>query len=156
MGGTFATSRLPFSRVLGVLVRILAIRIEYDLPDAQRRWLPPQFEDGLEHDLRGIGLAGPCHPKQRGFLAEEISGRDRNGHAVDLLKRPMAGGVPHGADADHRGVGVGMRPWIPVVDDAVQRIAARLESDNRAIFAAASHAQRAADFINGLQPGSGG
>ncbi|MGH9139687.1 MAG: hypothetical protein ACRD2I_00950 [Vicinamibacterales bacterium] len=24
--------------------------------------------------------------------------------------------------------------------------------DNRAIFAAASHAQRAADFINGLQP----
>ena len=72
-------------------------------------------------------LAGPCHPKQRGFLAEEISGRDRNGHAVDLLKRPMAGGVPHGADADHRGVGVGMRPWIPVVDDAFQRIAARLE-----------------------------
>jgi hypothetical protein len=27
---------------------------------------------------------------------------------------------------------------------------------NRAIFAAASHAQPAADFINGLQPGSGG
>jgi antirestriction protein ArdC len=27
-----------------------------------------------------------------------------------------------------------------------------LKSDNRAIFAAASHAQRAADFINGLQP----
>ena len=46
-GATFATSRLPFSRVLGVLVRILAIRIEYDLPDAQRRWLPAQFEDGL-------------------------------------------------------------------------------------------------------------
>jgi hypothetical protein len=78
-------SRLPFSCVLGVLVRILAIRIDDDLPDAQRRWLPPQFEDGLEHDL--IGLAGPCHPKQRGFLAEEISGRDRNGYAVDLLKR---------------------------------------------------------------------
>lgn len=27
-----------------------------------------------------------------------------------------------------------------------------LKTDNRAIFAAASHAQRAADFINGLQP----
>jgi hypothetical protein len=53
-GASFATLRLPFSRVLGVLVRILAIRIEYDLPDAQRRWLPPQYEDGLEHDLRGI------------------------------------------------------------------------------------------------------
>ena len=31
-----------------------------------------------------------------------------------------------------------------------------LNSDNRAIFAAASHAQRAADFINGLQPASAG
>ena len=30
-----------------------------------------------------------------------------------------------------------------------------LKADNRAIFAAASHAQRAADFINGLQPASG-
>jgi len=29
-----------------------------------------------------------------------------------------------------------------------------LTADNRAIFAAASHAQRAADFINGLQPAS--
>ena len=29
-----------------------------------------------------------------------------------------------------------------------------LKSDNRAIFAAASHAQRAADFINGLPPAS--
>jgi antirestriction protein ArdC len=29
-----------------------------------------------------------------------------------------------------------------------------LKSDNRAIFAAASHAQRAVDFINGLQPAS--
>jgi antirestriction protein ArdC len=28
--------------------------------------------------------------------------------------------------------------------------------DNRAIFAAASHAQRAADFINRLQPPSAG
>jgi len=27
-----------------------------------------------------------------------------------------------------------------------------LKSDNRAIFTAASYAQRAADFINGLQP----
>jgi antirestriction protein ArdC len=27
---------------------------------------------------------------------------------------------------------------------------------NRAIVTAASHAQRAADFVNGLQPGSGG
>jgi antirestriction protein ArdC len=27
-----------------------------------------------------------------------------------------------------------------------------LKADNRAIFTAASHAQRAADFINGLQP----
>ena len=31
-----------------------------------------------------------------------------------------------------------------------------LTADNRAIFAAASHAQRAADFINGLQPASAG
>jgi antirestriction protein ArdC len=31
-----------------------------------------------------------------------------------------------------------------------------LTADNRAIFAAVSHAQRAADFINGLQPASGG
>ncbi len=31
-----------------------------------------------------------------------------------------------------------------------------LKADNRAIFTAASHAQRAADFINGLQPGAGG
>jgi hypothetical protein len=31
-----------------------------------------------------------------------------------------------------------------------------LKSDNRAIFTAASHAQRAADFINGLQPASAG
>ena len=31
-----------------------------------------------------------------------------------------------------------------------------LKTDNRAIFAAASHAQRAADFINGLQPASAG
>jgi antirestriction protein ArdC len=31
-----------------------------------------------------------------------------------------------------------------------------LKADNRAIFTAASHAQRAADFINGLQPVSGG
>jgi antirestriction protein ArdC len=30
-----------------------------------------------------------------------------------------------------------------------------LKADNRAIFTAASHAQRAADFINGLQPASG-
>jgi antirestriction protein ArdC len=30
-----------------------------------------------------------------------------------------------------------------------------LENDNRAIFTAASHAQRAADFINGLQPATG-
>lgn len=30
-----------------------------------------------------------------------------------------------------------------------------LKADNRAIFSAASHAQRAADFINGLQPASG-
>jgi antirestriction protein ArdC len=29
-----------------------------------------------------------------------------------------------------------------------------LKSDNRAIFAAANHAQRAADFINALQPAS--
>jgi antirestriction protein ArdC len=29
-----------------------------------------------------------------------------------------------------------------------------LKADNRAIFAAASHAQRATDFINGLQPAS--
>jgi antirestriction protein ArdC len=27
-----------------------------------------------------------------------------------------------------------------------------LKADNRAIFTAASHAQRAAEFINGLQP----
>jgi antirestriction protein ArdC len=27
-----------------------------------------------------------------------------------------------------------------------------LKADHRAIFTAASHAQRAADFINGLQP----
>jgi hypothetical protein len=39
---------------MGVLGRIRAIRIVYDLPDAQRSWSPPQFEDGLEHDLRGI------------------------------------------------------------------------------------------------------
>ena len=31
-----------------------------------------------------------------------------------------------------------------------------LKADSRAIFVAASHAQRAADFINGLQPGSAG
>jgi len=31
-----------------------------------------------------------------------------------------------------------------------------LKSDNRAIFAAASHAQRAADFINSLQPARDG
>ena len=31
-----------------------------------------------------------------------------------------------------------------------------LKTDNRAIFAAASHAQRAADFINGLQPAPAG
>ncbi len=31
-----------------------------------------------------------------------------------------------------------------------------LKGDNRAIFTAASHAQRAADFINGLQPASAG
>jgi antirestriction protein ArdC len=31
-----------------------------------------------------------------------------------------------------------------------------LKADNRAIFASASHAQPAADLINGLQPGSGG
>jgi antirestriction protein ArdC len=31
-----------------------------------------------------------------------------------------------------------------------------LKADHRAIFTAASHAQRATDFINGLQPGSGG
>jgi antirestriction protein ArdC len=31
-----------------------------------------------------------------------------------------------------------------------------LKADSRAIFAAASHAQRAADFINGLQPASAG
>src|SRR4029077_15533038 len=31
-----------------------------------------------------------------------------------------------------------------------------LKADNRAIVTAASHAQRAADFINRLQPGSGG
>jgi antirestriction protein ArdC len=30
------------------------------------------------------------------------------------------------------------------------------KTDNRAIVAAASHAQRAADFINGLQPASAG
>ena len=30
------------------------------------------------------------------------------------------------------------------------------EAGNRAIFTAASHAQRAADFINGLQPASAG
>jgi antirestriction protein ArdC len=29
-----------------------------------------------------------------------------------------------------------------------------LKSDNRAIFAAASHAQRAADFLHGLQAGA--
>ena len=29
-----------------------------------------------------------------------------------------------------------------------------LKTGNRAIFTAATHAQRAADFINGLQPGS--
>jgi antirestriction protein ArdC len=46
--------------------------------------------------------------------------------------------------------------WLPsVVEDHASYIANWLEvlkSDNRAIFAAASHAQRAADFINGLQP----
>ena len=31
-----------------------------------------------------------------------------------------------------------------------------LKTDNRAIFAAASHAQRAADFVNGLKPASAG
>jgi len=31
-----------------------------------------------------------------------------------------------------------------------------LKADHRAIFTAASHAQRAADFINGLQPASAG
>jgi antirestriction protein ArdC len=31
-----------------------------------------------------------------------------------------------------------------------------LKADNRAIFAAASHAQRAAEFINGLQRDSAG
>jgi antirestriction protein ArdC len=31
-----------------------------------------------------------------------------------------------------------------------------LKADHRAIFGAASHAQRAADFINGLQPASTG
>ena len=31
-----------------------------------------------------------------------------------------------------------------------------LKADNRAIFTAASHAQRAADFINGLQPAAAG
>jgi len=31
-----------------------------------------------------------------------------------------------------------------------------LKADHRAIFVAASHAQRAANFINGLQPASGG
>ena len=31
-----------------------------------------------------------------------------------------------------------------------------LKADHRAIFTAASHAQRAADFINGLQPAASG
>ena len=31
-----------------------------------------------------------------------------------------------------------------------------LKADNRAIFTAASHAQRAADFINGLEPAPAG
>jgi len=35
-------------------------------------------------------------------------------------------------------------------------ISGRAQGDNRAIFTAASHAQRAADFINGLQPASAG
>jgi antirestriction protein ArdC len=51
------------------------------------------------------------------------------------------------------------RPWVQSGEDHAAYIANWLDvlkTDNRAIFAAASHAQRAADFINGLQPASAG
>jgi antirestriction protein ArdC len=47
-------------------------------------------------------------------------------------------GLSQDVRADHAGY---IASWIKVLKD-----------DKRAIFTAASHAQRAADFLNGLQP----
>ena len=51
-----------------------------------------------------------------------------------------------------KGLSVNDRPW----GAARFRLIGGHFRHDRAIFAAASHAQRAADFINSLQPGSGG
>ena len=66
-------SRLP--RVLGVLVRLLAIRTEYDLPDAQRRWLPPQFEIVLSTIFVVLGFpVRVVVPNSAGFWARRSVG----------------------------------------------------------------------------------
>jgi antirestriction protein ArdC len=54
--------------------------------------------------------------------------------------------------AELRGLHAPLAAFLHIIDTS--RLLKVLKEDRRAIFTAASHAQRAADFLNGLQPGS--
>ena len=81
----------------------------------------------------------PCVTGRRRGVLVGILGEATPGYAPRAAKPAVAGILaPAGRAEDHAAY---IANWLEV-----------LKADNRAIFTAASHAQRAADFINGLQP----
>ena len=97
----------------------------------------------MTQEIANLAQWNPAFDKPRCVLAAEIVKADRG------ESRLLSGQLPRGSNdltleprEDHAAY---IANWLDV-----------LTADNRAIFAAARHAQRAADFINGLQPASAG
>jgi hypothetical protein len=83
-------------------------RIEHDLPDAQRRWLRAQFEDGADRDR---DPAAPPHRSVAALMCATVSGRRSLRPCVTISRTTSrrAGAVttcvaaPHGSPRFPRG-----------------------------------------------------
>src|SRR5438445_11628726 len=60
--------------ILYVFVGIFAVRVEYDLAYTQGPGSVTQVKDGLQDNLRGVGLARAGHTEQAGLLREQVGG----------------------------------------------------------------------------------
>ena len=68
--------------VLRVVVGVLSVGVEYQLPYLHARLLGAEFEECLRDGLGGVGLAGSGHAEQCGALRDEVACLDRHRHGL--------------------------------------------------------------------------
>ncbi len=127
----FNRRRAPLCvQVLHIFVGVFAVRVENDLPDALPGLVAApvaQFKNRLQNDFRRVRFAAARHAEKRGFLTQQIGGKQFNRNIVHALKGAIGGRIAHPPQRHPaRRLPISHTLRLQIVDDAPQSRSIRL------------------------------